>query len=48
MAKKVIGYEIDERLKPILSETLAGLNNVEINFNNYDFNAFKKWINIYK
>ena len=31
-AKKVYGYEIDESLKPILSETLKGYQNVEIIF----------------
>ena len=30
IAKKVIGYEIDKSLKPVLSETLSGLNNVQI------------------
>lgn len=29
-AKRVIGYEIDERLKPVLSETLGGFSNVKI------------------
>ncbi len=29
-AKKVVGYEIDTTLKPLLSETVGGLNNVEI------------------
>ena len=29
-AKKVIGYEIDERLKPVLSETLQSFDNVKI------------------
>ena len=28
--KKVVGYEIDARLKPVLCETLAGFNNVQI------------------
>ncbi len=32
-AKKVIGYEIDAGLKPVLSHTLSGFNNVEIVFN---------------
>ncbi len=32
-AKKVIGYEIDKELKPILAKTLADFNNVEIVFN---------------
>ena len=31
-AKKVIGYEIDTRLKPVLSETLEDYSNVEIVF----------------
>ena len=31
-AKKVIGYEIDYNLKPVLEETLYGLKNVEIVF----------------
>ncbi len=31
-AKKVIGYEIDRRLKPVLNETLSDYNNVEIVF----------------
>ena len=31
-AKKVVGYEIDERLKPVLAETLAGFDNVQIVF----------------
>lgn len=31
-AKKVVGYEIDTRLKPILEQTLAEFNNVEIVF----------------
>ncbi len=32
-AKKVVGYEIDKDLKPVLADTLSGLNNVEIVFN---------------
>ena len=31
-AKKVIGYEIDQRLKPVLAETLSMFKNVEIVF----------------
>lgn len=31
-AKKIVGYEIDQNLKPILDENLADLNNVEIVF----------------
>ena len=32
-AKKVLGYEIDRELKPILNETLSEFDNVEIVFN---------------
>ncbi len=32
-AKRVIGYEIDLRLKPVLNDVLSGFNNVEIVFN---------------
>ncbi len=32
-AKKVVGYEIDTKLKPILSDVLSDYNNVEIIFN---------------
>ena len=31
-AKKVVGYEIDQTLKPVLSDVLGDLNNVEIVF----------------
>ncbi len=31
-AKKVVGYEIDKELKPVLNETLSEFNNVEIEF----------------
>lgn len=31
-AKRVVAYEIDESLQPILNETLAGLNNAELRF----------------
>lgn len=31
-AKKVIAYEIDVRLKPVLQETVGGFNNVEVVF----------------
>ena len=31
-AKRVVGYEIDENLRPILSETVGGFSNVEIVF----------------
>ncbi len=32
-AKRVIGYEIDKELKPVLADTLSSYNNVEIVFN---------------
>ena len=31
-AKRVIGFEIDEKLRPILNDRLSAYNNVEINF----------------
>lgn len=31
-AKRVISFEVDERLKPVLSETLKGCDNVEVYF----------------
>ena len=34
-AKKVYGYEIDTSLKPVLSRTLAGVDNVEIIFKDF-------------
>ena len=34
-ASRVIGYEIDERLRPVLSETLGGVPNVEIRFGDF-------------
>lgn len=34
-AKNVIGYEIDETLKPIINEVLENKNNVEIIFNDF-------------
>ena len=34
-AKRVIGYEIDENLKPVLSETLAGIDNAEVVFKDF-------------
>lgn len=34
-AKKVYGYEIDRSLKPVLERTLAGVDNVEIIFNDF-------------
>ena len=32
-AKKVVGYEIDQKLKPVLHDVLSGCDNVEIVFN---------------
>lgn len=32
VAERVITFEVDERLKPVLSETLSGLSNVELYF----------------
>ena len=34
-AKRVIGYEIDENLKPVLSETLSGVENAEVVFRDF-------------
>lgn len=34
-AKKVIGYEIDKNLAPILSETLSGVENAEVVFRDF-------------
>ena len=34
-AKMVYGYEIDRTLQPVLSQTLAGVDNVEINFKDF-------------
>ena len=34
-AKQVYGYEIDQTLRPVLSRTLAGLDNVEIIFRDF-------------
>lgn len=35
VAKEVIAYEIDENLRPVLSETLAGLPNVRVVYEDY-------------
>lgn len=35
VAKKVIGFEIDNNLKPVLAQTLYGIDNVEINFGDF-------------
>lgn len=45
--KRVIGYEIDENLRPVLSETLAGVDNAEIVFKDFmrvDTAEFEKQI----
>lgn len=34
-AKRVLSYEIDKRLKPVLAETLAGCENVEVVFRDF-------------
>ena len=34
-AKRVVSYEIDRDLKPVLAETLAGLDNVEVVFRDF-------------
>ena len=34
-AKRVIAYEIDAKLQPVLAETLAGLDNVEVVFRDF-------------
>ena len=34
-AKRVVSYEIDRELKPVLEETLAGLDNVEVVFRDF-------------
>ncbi len=35
-AKRVVSYEIDRSLKPVLEETLAGLTNVEVVFRDFE------------
>lgn len=34
-AKKVVGYEIDKNLQPVLSETLSGVENAEVVFRDF-------------
>lgn len=34
-AKRVIGYEIDENLRPVLAETLSGVENAEVVFRDF-------------
>ena len=46
-AKKVIGFEIDGSLKPVLSKTLDGVENAEIIFKDFlkaDLSALEKSI----
>lgn len=35
VCKRVVGYEIDENLKPVLAETLSGVENAEIVFRDF-------------
>ncbi len=49
-AKKVYAFDIDRDLQPVLSETLAGLDNVEVifrDFNKVDVKEFEKEIGEY-
>lgn len=49
-AKKVYAFDIDRDLQPVLSETLAGLDNVEVifrDFNKVDLKEFEKEIGEY-
>ena len=49
-AKKVYAFDIDRDLQPILAETLAGLENVEVyfrDFNKLDLKEFEKEIEPY-
>ncbi len=49
-AKKVYAFDIDRDLQPILAETLAGLDNVEVifrDFNKLDLKAFEREIEGY-
>lgn len=44
-AKRVIAYEIDDKLQPVLAETLAGIDNAEVVFRDFmraDIAAFEK------
>ena len=46
-AKRVYAFEIDRDLQPVLAETLAGLDNVEVifrDFNKLDLKEFEKEI----
>ena len=49
-AKKVYAFDIDTELQPVLAETLAGLDNVEVifrDFNKIDLKEFEKEIGEY-
>lgn len=49
-AKKVYAFDIDKDLQPVLAETLAGLDNVEVifrDFNKIDLKAFEEEIGNY-
>ncbi len=49
-AKKVYAFDIDRSLQPVLAETLAGLENVEVifrDFNKMDLKAFEEEIGEY-
>ncbi len=49
-AKKVYAFDIDRDLQPVLAETLAGLDNVEVifrDFNKLDLKEFEKEIDEY-
>ncbi len=49
-AKKVYAFDIDRDLQPVLAETLAGLDNVEVifrDFNKLDLQTFEKEIGEY-
>ena len=51
VAKRVIAFEIDTSLKPVLAQTLAGLNNVEVVFRDFlkvDLNQIEKDLEAYK
>ena len=41
-AKRVVSYEIDKDLKPVLEESLAGLNNVEVVFRDFERENLQK------
>lgn len=50
VAKKVYAFDIDRELQPVLAETLAGLDNVEVifrDFNKLDLRSFEEEIEEY-